>query len=459
MLNSRIHGLLHRSLHGSKAEFDPGSQRRSGSTVEQSGVNTLATKAPTVIIVGPPWPRGGTARVMQNQVEFYRSRGYAVVFLCVPLHNAFVESHQGWGDIKSGIQELGADYTFFATINRRKFDISKYTTWVKRAFRPTALDWIVFTGGSAELPDDAAGIVRDMPVALVHVNHVLTLGFAERLVQEVVRSVRHVPMILETHDVQSQVLWDRPEINPWTHGHDTLDRLLGSEISYLNRMNVLVHCSVDDFNFFKLRLPHRRHVLAMPTIDEAFVSSVEKVCPSSTDPIDLLFVGQSTDPNREAMKWFFEQVWPLVADRGYSIKIVGQIDTLVRKYLPEIYQAYGACFVGPVAELAPSYRAARCVFAPMVSGTGISVKTIEALALGKPFVGTSKAYRGMPMDRIAQAGLLAHDTPQDFAGAIVRALSDEQQSAHNSRLAYNRIFAKPAAFASRDEALKLAISS
>ena len=419
----------------------------------------MATKAPTVIIVGPPWPRGGTARVMQNEVEFYRSRGYAVVFVCVPLHNAFVESHQGWGDIKSGIQELGADYTFFASINRRRFNISKYTTWVKHAFRATALDWIVFTGRSAELSDDAARIIREMPVVLVHVNHVFTLGFAERLVREVARSASHVPMILETHDVQSHVLRDRPEINPWTHGHDTLERLLHSEISYLNKMNVLVHCSVDDFNFFKLCLPHKRHVLAMPTIDEAFVSSVEKVCQSSADPIDLLFVGQSTDPNREAMKWFFEQVLPLIADRGYSIKIVGQIDMLVRKYLPEIYQAYGSCFVGPLADLAPSYRAARCVFAPMVSGTGISVKTIEALALGKPFVGTSKAYRGMPMDRIAQAGLLAHDTPQDFAEAIVRALSEEQQAARTSRLAYNNIFSKSAAFASRDEALKLATSS
>jgi glycosyltransferase involved in cell wall biosynthesis len=223
-------------------------------------------------------------------------------------------------------------------------------------------------------------------------------------------------------------------------------------------MKVLVHCSVNDFNFFKLRLPHKQHILAMPTIDETFVSNVEAVCQSSDDPIDLLFVGQSTDPNRAAMKWFFEQVWPLIADRGYSIKIVGQIDMLVRKDLPEIYQAHRSYFVGPIGELAPSYRAARCVFAPMVSGTGISVKTIEALALGKPFVGTSKAYRGMPMDRIAQAGLRAHDTPQDFANAIVRALSEERQAAATSRDAYVSLFSKQAAFASRDEALRLAIA-
>ena len=159
------------------------------------------------------------------------------------------------------------------------------------------------------------------------------------------------------------------------------------------------------------------------------------------------------------MKWFFEQVWPLIADRGYTIKIAGPIDMLVRKDLPEIYKSYGSYFVGPIAELTSSYHAARCVIAPMVSGTGISVKTIEALALGKPFVGTSKAYRGMPIDRIRLTGLEAHDTPQDFASAIVRALSEEQLAANASRCAYNSLFSKPAAFASRDEAVRLAVAS
>lgn len=158
-------------------------------------------------------------------------------------------------------------------------------------------------------------------------------------------------------------------------------------------------------------------------------------------------------------KWFFEQVWPLIADRGYGIKIVGPIDKLVRKELPELYQAFRSYLVGPIAELAPAYRAARCVFAPMVSGTGISIKTIEALALGKPFVGTSKAYRGMPMDLIEQAGLQAHDTPQDFADAIVRALSAEQLAAAASHAAYVSLFSNQAAFSSRDEAVKIAAAT
>jgi glycosyltransferase involved in cell wall biosynthesis len=393
---------------------------------------------------------------MQNQIEFYRSRGYVTVFVCVATHCSLVETNPDWQNIRDGILELGADRTYFAPIDNRRFKILKYVSWVEHAFRGTALDWIVFTGRSARLPGDVIRSIRQLPIALVHVNHVFTLGFARRLLSQVVQSDDRVPMILETHDVLAEFLHGRGEINPWTHGHDTVDRLLHSELSYLSESDVLVHLSVDDFNFFKSRLPDKRHILVMPTIDETFVSEID-ASSQSTDSVDLLFVGTSTDPNRAALKWFFEQVWPLIADRGYGVKIVGQVDLLVRTSLPEIYQAYRPYFVGPIAiaELRSTYRAAHCVFAPMVSGTGISIKTIEALALGKPFVGTSKAYRGMPMDLIFQAGLQAHDSPQEFANAIVSALSEEQRAAAASRRAYSSVFSKQAAFASRDEALRL----
>jgi glycosyltransferase involved in cell wall biosynthesis len=392
---------------------------------------------------------------MQNQIEYYRERGYFTIFICVPVHCSYTETYPDWVDIKAGMQELGADRIFFAPINNRRFVLGKYTGWVRHLFRGTALDWIVLTAMSAQLPEEAIHLIRELPIALVDVNHVFTLGFAQRLLRKVIRTGRRTPMILETHDVQSHLLEERRELNPWTHRADSLNRLLDSELSLLNQAKVLVHCSVDDFNFFKPRLPHKTHILALPSIDEMFISDVGEAG-ASTDCIDLLFVGQSTDPNCAAMKWFFEKVWPLIASRGYQLKIVGQVDMLVRKELPEIYRTFRSLFVGPIAELAPSYRAARCVFAPMISGTGVSIKTIEALALGKPFVGTSKAFRGMPMDRLEQAGLQAHDTPQGFADAIVHALSKEQAASAASRAAYSGIFSKQSVFASRDEALRVA---
>lgn len=418
-----------------------------------------STKRPAVVIVGPAWSRSGTARVIQNQIEYYQDRGYLTLLIAVALGPGYMRTNAIWDPIKitEGLGDLGADYVTIATLDERSYTATKYTASFRHALRGTALDWIVDMGSAAQLPDDVIRLVRQLPVALIHVNHVYTLGFSRRLRQQLVCGGNRVPIILETHDVQSHVLQERGELNPWRRRPDSLKRLIRSETALLKKANVLVHCSVDDNEFFKMHLPNKPQILVMPTIDETFVSRVNAAsCPSLTDAIDLLFVGQFHRPNLAALAWFFGQVWPLIADRRYNLKVVGAVDLLVRGYQPQIYEAFRSCFVGQVADLAPFYRTARCAIAPMVSGSGISIKTIEALALGKPFVGTSKAFRGMPMEQIKEAGLREYDTPQAFADAIMGALGNQHLSGALSRAAYDRVFSAKAAFNSRDDAVRIA---
>jgi glycosyltransferase involved in cell wall biosynthesis len=416
-------------------------------------------KSPAVIIVGPPWVRSGTARVIQNQIEYYRQRGYLTVFLGVAVDPLHVRTCWVWDVFQQGVHELGAECVSSAPLERfmrSKYYARMFTSLVRHRFRGTVLNSIVDIARTAQLPDDFVRFLRELPVALIHVNHVYTLGFAQRLRSQWIRDGHRVPMILETHDVQSQVLHERGDLNPWTRRPDTLERLVQSEKALLKKADVLVHCSVDDIKFFQTQMPYKPHVLTLPVIDEAFISAANGTSPPLAKTIDLLFVGAGHVANLAAVKWFFEQVWPQIADRRYSLNIVGAVDKLVSRDLPQIYESFRSCFVGSADDLIPYYLAARCVVAPMVSGCGISIKTIEALALGKPFIGTSKAFRGMPMERVESVGLRPHDAPEAFAEAIVSALATEQMAGALSRAAYDRVFSLQAAFASRDEAVRIA---
>jgi|SRR5579872_531767 len=427
---------------------------------QSTTVTSEAARRKTVLIVGPPWPRSGTGRGMQNQVDYYRERGYFVVFICVPVHCSFSVSHPDWTRLRVGMEELGADRTFFAYIDNRRFKFAKYREWLRHSFRGTALDWIVFTAASARLPVEVRRFLSGLQVSLVHVNHVFTLQFTCDLLRSTIRSGAKVPMIVETHDIQAVALEDRGEINPWTHRPDTLDALVRSEVSQLEKAPVLLHVSVDDLEFFERHLPTKRHVLSMPTINKEFAASVESSSNhGGAGPIDLLFVAQSTAPNAAAVEWFFGRVWPHLSAHGYTLQIVGGIGELVHETLPELYEKFRSHFTGLVADLIPFYSAARCVIAPMVSGTGISCKTIEALAVGKPFVGTSKAYRGMPMNELARLGLKPHDDPEGFANAIVCALGKEREAAAASRAAYSELFCNQVSFNARDEAVRMALAS
>jgi glycosyltransferase involved in cell wall biosynthesis len=415
-----------------------------------------STARPAVIILGPLWPRSGPTRLIQNQIDYYRARGYFTVFLGVAIDKDPVRGCEIWEELREGFGDLGADCVLLAGLDQEKWLTTKISSSVRHILRGTALDWIVDIGKSAVLEDADLRFVRDLPVEIIHVNYVYTLGFALRLRRQWLRSGSSVPIILETHDVQSHLLQDRGDLNPWTRHPDSFERLLKSELKLLNKAEVLVHLSLDDIEFFKAQLPKMPQVLAMPTVEERFTSSVNSASTPVADPIDLLFIGQAHLPNLAGIQWFFAQVWPLVADRRYNLKIVGKVCGLVQERSPQVYESFRSCFVGPVADLGHYYRAARCILAPMVSGSGISIKTIEALALGKPFVGTSKAFRGMPIDRIKQAGLQAYDDPQAFADAVVRALSDEHQAGSVSRAIYESVFSAEATFAARDQAVGIA---
>lgn len=413
-------------------------------------------ESPAVIIFAPPWPRSGTARVIQNQIQYYHERGYFTVLIAVPFlqYLVYVDPRE----LVDGLNELGADRTFMATLGQRAFTAARYKASVRYAFSGTVLDWHVAAGKAARLRDADLNFLRRLPTVLFHVNHVYTLGFALHLRRRLTADRWPLPIILETHDVQAHLLQERGDCNPWTRRHDRLERLIKSEIKSLEKANVLIHLSVDDFKFFQRFLPSKPQFLALPTIDENFIHDANAIFPQA-EHFDLLFVGRWHSPNLAAVNWFFGQVWPLIADRRYTVRIVGPVGSMVQQELPQLYDTFRSCFVGEVADLIPSYRAARCVIAPMVSGSGISIKTIEALALGKPFVGTSKAFRGMPMDRLKEAGIQEHDEPQAFADAIVRTLCNEHEAQALSEAAYEKVFSVKASYVSRDEAVRAATVS
>lgn len=54
--------------------------------------------------------------------------------------------------------------------------------------------------------------------------------------------------------------------------------------------------------------------------------------------------------------------------------------------------------LGPVPEPGDFYRAVECVLNPMAGGTGLKVKTVEALAAGLPVLGTRDAFAGLPAE-------------------------------------------------------------
>lgn len=72
------------------------------------------------------------------------------------------------------------------------------------------------------------------------------------------------------------------------------------------------------------------------------------------------------------------------------------------------------------------YDLAACVINPMTAGTGLKIKTVEALAYGRSVLGTSEAFRGMATYHPAQAASTIPDLARIMSDYITTpALRDE----------------------------------
>lgn len=309
------------------------------------------------------------------------------------------------------------------------------------------MHWALEPGHAANLPQSLRTLVRsrELDVRFILANHIYTLPVAQKLRASLPTGV---PVAVMTHDIQSHVLLDNSEINPFTGQSDTVDVLLETELQALAGADYVVHVSQDDEQFFRDRLPSAPHKLVLPTI-ESFEGNEHS---EGNFFSDFILVGARHIANYHAVKWLLEEVWPLI-DQGRTLKIVGSVKDVVERRNPELYARFEGFFTGSVPDVSHCYRGSRCVLAPMVTGRGVSIKTIEACAFGLPMVGTSFAYRGLPMEDVEAAGLSAYDEPKAFAEAALSALEDPAPFQEASKRLYRSLFSSHAFQKSMSEML------
>ena len=132
---------------------------------------------------------------------------------------------------------------------------------------------------------------------------------------------------------------------------------------------------------------------------------------------DLLFVGSIWGPNVEGMLWFLEHVWPEVHRQvpAARLRLAGR----VCRCLPNVE---GCLKLGVVKDLNALYRQVAVAINPVPSGTGLAIKSIEALGLGRPLVASPCGARGL--EEATRPALAVADTPEEWIETIVGLLQD-----------------------------------
>jgi glycosyltransferase involved in cell wall biosynthesis len=138
----------------------------------------------------------------------------------------------------------------------------------------------------------------------------------------------------------------------------------------------------------------------------------------------VVFTGAlHTLPNRDGIVWFCECVWPLIRREvsDAALEVVGAQPPDEVRALAEIE---GVTVHADVPDVVPFLENARVAVVPIRIGTGSRLKALEAMAAGRPVVGTTIGMGGLDV-RPGQDALIA-DEANALAGAVVRCLRDPE---------------------------------
>lgn len=126
-------------------------------------------------------------------------------------------------------------------------------------------------------------------------------------------------------------------------------------------------------------------------------------------------------PNEQGINWLLTDVWQKIIDLVPEVSLY-----LAGRHMPMWLQNYNAKNVNIVGEVADSttfISSKQIMIVPLLSGSGIRIKILEAMSLGKAVIATSIAAEGIMYEN--GKNIIIADTPEDIAQAVKKLIDDK----------------------------------
>lgn len=215
--------------------------------------------------------------------------------------------------------------------------------------------------------------------------------------------------IIDTHDIFADRN-DKLRANGVTHGWWTATA--AAEIVGLSRADSVIGIQEEESEYFRANIPSR-----VVTIGHLFDSIAIDAQPGEGSVPSMLFVGFNNSPNVEALNWLMREVLPIVWRTLplAELWVVGSVGEAIDVADARIRR------LGRVTDLGPYYRQSHLVLNAVGFGTGLAIKTMEAMAQGKALVVRAAGARGLPL--VAKQSVRVADSAPLFAHAVVELLA------------------------------------
>jgi sugar transferase (PEP-CTERM/EpsH1 system associated) len=242
--------------------------------------------------------------------------------------------------------------------------------------------------------------------------HLDTLGLLQH-----VQNSSSIPVVMNHHNVESQMMWRRAEKSRFRPAAWLLRRQ-AQQLEQLERRaaeRCAIHLAVSELDAERLRAvaPAARVHVVPNGVDVGYFDGRRSSAQAA--PHSMVFVGgMDWYPNRDAVDWFLKNVFPAVKSEfpAATFTVVGRGSQAIER------KADGILGTGEVADIRPFVARSAAFVCPIRDGGGTRLKVLDALAQRIPLVATPLAVEGIRL-RDGDQVMLA-DAGPTFAAAIKR---------------------------------------
>jgi glycosyltransferase involved in cell wall biosynthesis len=280
----------------------------------------------------------------------------------------------------------------------------------------TRRPYVYYEYAGAAFAGELGDAIRATPPALVHLDSLDLYRW--------IRPLPHVPLACTHHSIESDLLRlraARVRSRPlrWYLRHQA-DLLEHEERALCATIDLNVMMSEIDAARLRALAPAARTTVVPNGVNTDYFrpAPAESVVPGR-----LVFLGPTYMlPNRDAMDFFLDDIWPLVKRRipDSSLHLVGRNPPADRA---RFSRHAGVTCQGYVPDIRPHMAGAQCSIVPLRIGGGTRLKILDAWAMGKAVVSTSIGCEGLEVKD--GENILIRDDPPGFAEAIAEVLGDD----------------------------------
>ena len=178
--------------------------------------------------------------------------------------------------------------------------------------------------------------------------------------------------------------------------------------------------------------------LGITTVSPGLSSSMFKPIPELPKEHCIIITARfSSDQSQYGCLWFLRTVWPILSQLDAEVKLylVGRDPTSAMKRHAK--RDDRIIVTGGVQDLRPFLAKSKVYVCPVLSGSGVRGKILEAMAMNLPVVSTSIGAEGIPVDQGSNAFIA--DAPQVMAGYIAMLLQDTEKAELMGRRGRNAV--------------------